>query len=61
MIYGQWSSHAAAFVDIGVHQDGLVPFSQLSDRFGKNPAEVVRSVSKCVDQLPILTPFSVEC
>ena len=31
-----------AFVDIGVHQDGLVHISQLSDRFVKDPAEVVR-------------------
>ena len=30
-----------AFVDIGVHQDGLVHISQLCDRFVKNPAEVV--------------------
>lgn len=30
-----------AFVDIGVHQDGLVHISQLSDRFVKNPMEVV--------------------
>jgi len=31
-----------AFVDIGVHQDGLVHISQLSDKFVKNPADVVR-------------------
>ena len=31
-----------AFVDIGVHQDGLVHVSQLSDRFIKDPAEVVK-------------------
>jgi protein Tex len=30
-----------AFVDIGVHQDGLVHISQLSDRFVKDPREVV--------------------
>lgn len=30
-----------AFVDIGVHQDGLVHISQLADRFVKNPLEVV--------------------
>ncbi len=30
-----------AFVDIGVHQDGLVHVSQLADRFVKDPAEVV--------------------
>ncbi len=31
-----------AFVDIGVHQDGLVHISQLSDRFIKHPSEVVK-------------------
>ena len=31
-----------AFVDIGVHQDGLVHVSQLSDNFVKNPADVVK-------------------
>jgi len=30
-----------AFVDIGVHQDGLVHVSQLADRYVKNPAEIV--------------------
>jgi uncharacterized protein len=35
-----------AFVDIGVHQDGLVHVSQLSDRFIKNPAEVVKVQQK---------------
>jgi uncharacterized protein len=30
------------FVDIGVHQDGLVHISELSNRFVKNPAEVVK-------------------
>ena len=30
-----------AFVDIGVHQDGLVHVSQLSERFVKHPSEVV--------------------
>ncbi len=30
-----------AFVDIGVHQDGLVHISRLADRFVKNPAEIV--------------------
>jgi len=30
-----------AFVDIGVHQDGLVHISRLSDRFVKDPREVV--------------------
>ncbi|GGD98251.1 RNA-binding protein [Aureimonas endophytica] len=32
-----------AFVDIGVHQDGLVHVSQLADRFVKDPAEVVKA------------------
>ncbi len=31
-----------AFVDVGVHQDGLVHVSQLADRFVKDPAEVVK-------------------
>lgn len=31
-----------AFVDIGVHQDGLVHISQLADCFVKNPGEVVK-------------------
>ena len=30
-----------AFVDIGVHQDGLVHISELSDKFVKHPSEVV--------------------
>ena len=30
-----------AFVDIGVHQDGLVHISELSDRFVRHPSEVV--------------------
>ncbi|MDO6387542.1 Tex family protein [Uliginosibacterium sp. 31-12] len=32
-----------AFVDIGVHQDGLVHISALSNRFVKDPAEVVKA------------------
>ena len=35
-----------AFVDIGVHQDGLVHISELSDRFVKDPADVVRVQQK---------------
>jgi uncharacterized protein len=31
-----------AFVDVGVHQDGLVHISQLSDKFVKDPREVVK-------------------
>lgn len=32
-----------AFVDVGVHQDGLVHISQLADRYVKDPNEVVRA------------------
>ncbi|MCY1062308.1 Tex family protein [Nannocystis sp. SCPEA4] len=32
-----------AFVDVGVHQDGLVHISQLADRFVKDPHEVVKA------------------
>ena len=32
-----------AFVDIGVHQDGLVHISQLADRFVKDPRDVVNA------------------
>ena len=32
-----------AFVDIGVHQDGLVHISELSNRFIKDPSEAVRT------------------
>ncbi|MBQ6950351.1 MAG: S1 RNA-binding domain-containing protein, partial [Clostridia bacterium] len=31
-----------AFVDIGVHQDGLVHISRLADKFIKHPSEVVK-------------------
>lgn len=31
-----------AFVDIGVHQDGLVHISEIADRFIKHPSEVLR-------------------
>jgi uncharacterized protein len=31
-----------AFVDVGVHQDGLVHVSELANRFVRDPAEVVR-------------------
>jgi len=34
-------SDFGAFVDIGVHQDGLVHISQLSDKFVKHPLDVV--------------------
>jgi uncharacterized protein len=32
-----------AFVDVGVHQDGLVHISALADRFIKDPHDVVRT------------------
>ncbi len=35
-----------AFVDIGVHQDGLVHISELADRYVKDPNEVVRPQQK---------------
>ncbi len=34
------------FVDIGVHQDGLIHISQLSDTFVKNPADIVKPGQK---------------
>jgi uncharacterized protein len=36
------------FVDIGVHQDGLVHISQITDKFIKHPLEAV-SVGDIVD------------
>ena len=30
-----------AFVDIGVHQDGLLHISEIADRFIKHPSEVL--------------------
>ncbi|MFC2122246.1 Tex family protein [Bacteroidota bacterium] len=44
-----------AFVDIGVHQDGLVHISELSDKFVKNPADVVR-----VNQKVTVTVLTIE-
>jgi len=43
------------FVDIGVHQDGLVHVSQVSNRFVKNPAEVVK-----VHQKVLVTVLDVD-
>lgn len=37
-----------AFVDIGVHQDGLVHLSELSDKFIKEPSEIVKTGDKIV-------------
>ena len=31
-----------AFVDVGVHQDGLVHISQMADRYIRHPSEVVK-------------------
>ncbi|USZ50773.1 Tex family protein [Halomonas sp. DN3] len=36
-------THFGAFVDIGVHQDGLVHISALSDRFVEDPRTVVKA------------------
>lgn len=44
-----------AFVDIGVHQDGLVHISQMADRFIKDPNEVVK-----VRQTVMVTILDVE-
>ena len=44
-----------AFVDIGVHQDGLVHVSELSDRIVRNPLEVVK-----VHQKVTVTVLSVD-
>jgi len=44
-----------AFVDIGVHQDGLVHVSQLANRFVKNAADVVK-----VHQQVMVTVLSVD-
>ncbi len=35
-------THFGAFVDIGVHQDGLIHVSQLADHFVQNPAQEVK-------------------
>lgn len=32
-----------AFVDVGVHQDGLVHISQMTDRFVRNPSEILKA------------------
>ncbi len=36
-------THFGAFVDIGVHQDGLVHISALADKFVKDPRDVVKT------------------
>jgi uncharacterized protein len=35
-----------AFVDVGVHQDGLVHISQMADRYVKNPSDIVHVQQK---------------
>ena len=44
-----------AFVDVGVHQDGLVHISQLADRFVRHPSDVVK-----VQQRVTVTVTSVD-
>lgn len=44
-----------AFVDIGIHQDGLVHISQMADRFVKNPSDIVK-----VHQKVTLTVIDVD-
>ncbi|MCA9259494.1 MAG: RNA-binding transcriptional accessory protein [Planctomycetales bacterium] len=34
-------THFGAFVDLGVHQDGLIHISQLADRYVQDPSEIV--------------------
>lgn len=58
MLEGTVTNVAAfgAFVDIGVHQDGLVHVSQLADRFVKDPHEVVKAgdvVKVCVVEVDV--------
>jgi uncharacterized protein len=44
-----------AFVDIGVHQDGLVHISELADRFVKDPSQIVK-----VQQQVMVTVLEVD-
>ena len=48
-------THFGAFVDVGVHQDGLVHISQLADRFVQHPGEVAK-----VGQVVRVTVLSVD-
>ena len=44
-----------AFVDIGVHQDGLVHISEMADKFVKNPHDIVKTHQKVM-----VTVLSIE-
>jgi len=44
-----------AFVDMGVHQDGLVHVSEMADRFVKNPTDIVK-----VQQKVLVTVLEVD-
>ena len=55
-----------AFVDIGVHEDGLVHISQMCDRYIKHPLEVVKvgapmPISVASFFMPIALTFSAIC
>ncbi len=41
-----------AFIDVGVHQDGLAHISQLADRFVRDPNEVVKVGQKVMARAP---------
>jgi len=45
-----------AFVDIGVHQDGLVHISELSDQFVRNPADVIKVNQKVTVRVLMIDP-----
>jgi uncharacterized protein len=45
-----------AFVDIGVHQDGLVHISQIADRFVKDPNDVVKLNQKVMVEVLDVDP-----
>jgi len=45
-----------AFVDIGVHQDGLVHISELSDQFVKTPADVIKVNQKVTVKVLMIDP-----
>ena len=41
MLFRSNVTNFGAFVDLGVHRDGLVHISQLADKFIRDPSEVV--------------------